>query len=189
MAVPKVHLVAMAVQMKVNDEIRLSILKALLEPGAVTANIRHIQRRTGYHKATIKASLDFLSRQSLITGFGPKVDLKKFGYNLEVLTLMHADLTKKRALSTFSAEVKKDPHIYFLSGVVGSGNWNLIARHMYRDIESYHRDMNDNYFAKLGGIHDFIKARETFYVTEPFYKLDSRIDSLIGIVRKSRGLD
>ncbi len=175
--------------MKIEDEIRLNILRALLEQGAVSPNIRHIQRRTGYHKATIKSSLDFLAKESLITGFGPKMDFKKFGYNLEVLTFLHTDLTKKKALSAFTAEVKRDPHIYFLTGVVGSGNWNLMARHIYRDIESYHRDMNENYFGKIGGIHDFIKAKETFYVTEPFYKLGSRIDSLVSIIRKSRGLD
>ncbi len=179
----------MAQQMKVDDEVRLNILKALLEPGAVTPNVRHLQRRTGYHKATIKSSLDFLAKEHLITGFGPKMDFKKFGYTLEVLTLLHADLTKKKALASFRAEVAKDPNIYLLSGIVGAGNWNLIARHIYRDIESYHRDMNDNYFGKIPGIHDFVKAKETFYLAEPFYKLDSRIDSLVRIIRKSRGLD
>lgn len=179
----------MAVQMKVDDEVRLNILKALIEPGAVTPNMRHIQRRTGYHKATIKSSLDFLAKESLIKGFGPKMDFKKFGYTLEVLTLLHADLTRKKALSAFRAEVAKDPNIYLFSGIVGSGNWNMIARHIYRDIESYHRDMNENYFAKIFGVHDFIKAKETFYLAEPFYKLDSRVDSLVRIIRKSKGLD
>lgn len=179
----------MAVHMKVDDEIRLNVLKALLEPGAVSPNIKHIQRRTGYHKATIKSSLDFLSKESLVTGFGPKMDFKKFGYNLEVLTLFHVDLTKKNVLESFAAKVKKDPHIYFLSGIVGAGNWNLLARHIYKDIESYHHDMNSNYFESLPRVHDFIKSKETFYVTEPFYKLDSRIDSLISIIRRKRGLD
>ena len=179
----------MGQQMKVNDEVRLNILKALLEQGAVLPNIRHIQRRTGYHKATIKASLDFLAKETLITGYGPKMDFKKFGYNLEVLTFFHADLTRKRQIDGFVSKVKKDPHIYFLTGIVGAGNWNLMARHVYKDIESYHKDMNENYFGSLEGIHDFIKAKETFYVTEPFYKLDSRIDSMVKILRKTRGLD
>ncbi|VVB99859.1 Uncharacterised protein [uncultured archaeon] len=179
----------MALQMRYDDEIRMNILNALLGQGAVFPNIRHIQRKTGYHKATIKASLDFLAKEGLITGYGPKMDFKKFGYNLEVLTFFHADLTKKRLLENFCAKVKKDPHIYFLSGAMGSGNWNLMARHVYRDMESCHRDMNDNYFASMDRIHDFIKAKETFYVTEPFYKLDSRIDSMVRILRKSRGLD
>ena len=189
MDVLKNQLIGMALQMRIDDEVRLNILKALLEPAAVAPNIKHIQRRTGYHKATIKSSLGFLAKQGMVTGYGPKMDFRKFGYNLEVLTFLHADLTRKKALHDFAAEVKKDPHIYFLTGVVGSGNWNLLARQIYKDVESYHKDMNDKYFGTLKGIHDFIKAKETFYVTEPFYKHDSRIDSIVAIIRKARGLE
>lgn len=174
--------------MKMDDEIRLNILAALLKPGSVTPNIRHIQKITGYHKATIKSSLDFLAKEGLLTGYGPKADFRKFDYRLEVLTLMQADLTKRDFLKKFLDEVKKDENLYFLSGVLGSGNWNLLARHMYKDIESYHKGVGEKYFEKLAGIHDFIKSREIFYSIEPFYKLDSRTDSLIHAIRKSRGL-
>ncbi len=178
----------MAVQMKMDDETRLNILSALLNAGSVAPNIRQLQKYTGYHKATIKSSLDFLTKQGLLTGYGPKVDFRKFGYKLEVMTLIQADLTRKGFLEKLLDEVKKDHNLYFLSGLVGSGNWNLIARHIYKDIESYHDGVNRNYFEKLAGIHDFVKQREIFYVTEPFYKLDSRTDSLIETIRKSKGL-
>src|SRR3989338_3263765 len=178
----------MAASMKMDDEIRLNILSALLKQGSVSPNLRQLQKYTGYHKATIKSSLDFLSKEGLISGFGPKVDFRKFGYKLEVLTLVQADLTKKDFLAKLLEEVKKDHNLYFLSGIIGSGNWNLLARHIYKDIESYHEGVNKKYFEKLGGIHDFFKQREIFYVTEPFYKLDSRTDTLIETIKKSKGL-
>jgi len=178
----------MAAIMKMDDEARLNILAALLKQGSVTPNIRQIQKLTGYHKATIKSSLDFLAKEGLLTGYGPKVDFRKFGYRLEVLTLMQADLTDKEFVRKFVAEVKKDENLYSLSGILGSGNWNLLARHIYTDIESYHKGVSQKYFEKLSGIHDFMKGQELFYVTEPFYKLDSRTDSLIQAIRKSRGL-
>jgi DNA-binding Lrp family transcriptional regulator len=177
----------MSLQMRLDDEIRLNILGALLEPNSVQPNIRQIQKHTGYHKATIKSSLDFFSREGLITGFGPKVDFKKFGYKLEVIALIQADLTKRAFLEKWLSEVKKDPNLYRVSGLVGSGNYNLISRHIYTDIESYHNEVNRKYFQKLAGIHDFMKRREVFYVTEPFYKISSRTGALIDIIRGEKG--
>lgn len=174
---------------RIDDEIRLNILKALLMPNSVNANIKQLQKQTGYHKATIKSSLDFLSKEGLLTGYGPKVDFPRFGYNLEVLTLLQVDLTKKDFLEKYSKEVNKDPNMYFMAGIIGSGNYNLIQRHIYKDIESYHKQVNEKYYEKLDGIHDFIKRRDIFYVTEPFYKLSSRTGSLIEIIRRARGYD
>ena len=178
----------MANAMKLDDEIRLAILDALLKNGSVTPNIRQIQKYTGYHKATIKASLDFLSKEKLVNGYGPKVDFKKFGYKLEVLTFLHADLTKKDVFNKFMDQAKKDANLYFLSGLLGSGNYNVLARHIYQDIETYHSDLNKKYFEKIDGIHDLFKGKEIFYVTDPFYKSDSRTESLIKMIRHSKGL-
>ncbi|HIH10494.1 MAG TPA: Lrp/AsnC family transcriptional regulator [Candidatus Diapherotrites archaeon] len=177
----------MAVVMKVDDEVRLNILAALLRKGSVIPNIRQLQKYTGYHKATIKSSLDFLYREGLLGGFGPKFDFRQFGYKLEVMTLLQADLTKRPLLEKFIEEAKKDPNLYFISGIVGSGSWNLLCRHIYNDIESYHKGVNDKYFGKLKGIHDLMRSQEIFYVTEPFYKLDSRTGALIEIIRKAKG--
>ncbi len=175
--------------MKIDDEIRLNILKALLKTGSVVPNIRQVQKQTGYHKATIKSSLDFLSKEGLLTGFGPKVDFPRFGYNLEVMTLLQVDLTKKDFLDRFNKESRKDSNMYFMAGIIGSGSYNIVQRHIYRDIESYHRQVNEKYFEKIDGIHDFVKRRDIFYVTEPFYKMSSRTGSLIEIIRKERGID
>ncbi len=175
--------------MKMDDEIRLNILDALLKPASVSPNIKQLQKLTGYHKATIKSSLDFLAKENLVTGYGPKIDFKKFDYKLEVLTFLQIDLMQKDLFEKFIHIAENDPNMYFLSGTIGSGNWNLVARSIYKDIESYHHDFNAKYFESIKGIHDFVKGKEIFYVTDPFYKTKSRTGSLIKTIRKSRGYD
>ncbi|MFH1255785.1 MAG: hypothetical protein V1494_00695, partial [Candidatus Diapherotrites archaeon] len=86
----------MGAEKKIDDEIRLNILSALLKKGSVTPNMRQIQRATGYHKATIKASLDFLSKQGVLEGFSPKINIRKFGYKLEAMVMLHADTSEKK---------------------------------------------------------------------------------------------
>lgn len=175
--------------MKIDDKIRLDILEALLKKGAVTPNIKQLQKYTGYHKATIKSSLDFLTKEGAIIGYGPKIDVKKLGYKIEVLTLLHLDLTKKNILEEFLGEIKKDDNTYFLSGIVGPGNFNILARHIYPDIESYHADTNKKYFETLQGIHSLIKNKDILYITEPTYKANPRTESIIKSLRKQKGLE
>jgi len=176
-------------KMHTDDEIRLNVLEALLKKGAVVPNLKQIQRQTGYHKATIKSSIDFLEKSEILEGFGPKINFRKFGYKLEVIELLQADLSKKKLFEQFLDAAKKDPCVYRITAVVGSGNWNLFVRHIYRDIESYHRDMQKNYFEAIPGIYDFIKDRQIFYATEPLFKNISRTNAIIEIARKEKGLN
>ena len=96
--------------MKIDDEIRLNILEALLKDGVVSPNIRQIQKRTGYHKATIKSSIDFFKKEGLLSGFGPKIDFKKFGYKLEAVVLFQADLSDKKTFEKLISSI----HSYLL---------------------------------------------------------------------------
>ena len=82
--------------MKIDDEIRLKVFEALLQDHSVSANIRQIQKLTGFHKATIKASLEFLKKNGVLKGFGPKIDFKKFGYSLEAIVLWQVDMSNKK---------------------------------------------------------------------------------------------
>lgn len=175
--------------MKLDDTIRLNILEALLKKGSVGPNIKQLQKETGYHKATIKTSLDFLTKEGIITGYGPKIDIKKFGYKIEAITFLQLDLTKKNTLEKFLEQIKKDENTYMLAGLVGPGNFNVIARHIYQDIESYYKDTNKKYFETLQDIYNLIKNKETFYITEPTYKTNSRTESIIKALRKQKGLE
>lgn len=177
----------MAVVMKADDEVRLNILDALIKKGSVLPNIRQMQKHTGYHKATIKSSLDFLMKQGILEGYGPKFNFKKLGQNLEVVMLFQADLSNKMAAKRILNEIKKDPNIYMLSSIVGSGNWNLIAHNIYKDVESYHAGINGKYYDKIPEIYKVIRDRQIFYITEPMYKNASRTKSVIEIIRKEKG--
>lgn len=179
----------MGTNMSLTDNIRLNILEALLKKNTVIPNIRQIKRDTGYHKATIKSSLEFMQKEGLLSGFGPKIDLRKLGYNLEIVVLLHADLSKKAVLEKMVEITSKDPHVYRLSSVIGSGNWNLIVRQIYRDVESYHKWSQKTHYEALPGIYDFIKDRQIFYETEPHYKSSSRTESIVKLIKMEKGLE
>ena len=170
-------------QIKATDAIRMSVLDALLKKKSVQSNIRQVQRHTGYHKATIKSSLLFLEKQGILQGFGPKVDFKKLCYNLEVLTLLQVDLSHQKAFEKFLEALENDPHIYWVSSIIGSGNWNIICRHIYRDVESYHRDLQKRYM-KIPGYHDLIKNMQSFFSVEPIFKNKSRTECIIELVKE-----
>jgi len=175
--------------MNSRDETRLRVLSELLSPHTVVPNWTLLQSRTGLHKATLKSSLDFLAKEEVISGFGPKVNFKQFGYRLEVLSLLQVDLAEETLFSEFLRACESNPHIYRVSSIIGSGNWNLALRHYYKDVESFHADMEAHFFKKIAGLFRLIKDRQVFFITEPHYKDVSRTNSVIALVRKERGLD
>lgn len=174
--------------MEIDDEIRLNIVDALLKDHSVIPNLKQIQKYTGYHKATIKSSIDFLKNQGVLLGFGPKFEFKKFGYKLEVVVLFQADMSDKKTFEKIIETAKKDPNLYRLSSIIGSSNWNLIAHHIYKDVESYHKDINKKYYGNIPQIFNVLKDRQIFYENEPFYKTASRTNSVIEIIKKEKGL-
>lgn len=175
--------------MKIDDEVRIRLLEALLKKGSVTANLSQLQHHTKLHKATIKASLEFLGKEGVLDGFGPKINFKKFGFALEVVTILQVDLSEKKIFDDFLAQALIDPHFYNLSPVIGSGNWNMMARHFYQDIESYHKNEEENYFKKIPGLFKLVRDRQIFYVTEPHYKQSSRTESILKAMKLEKGLD
>ncbi len=178
----------MVTKMKVDDKTRLSLLEALLKKRSVKPNIRQLKSYTGLHKATIKSSLDFLEKGGIITGYGPKINFRPLGYKLEVTTLLQADLSNKKIFDKLLEKAEKDPHLYWLSGMLGSSNWNLVMRHIYRDVESYREHFEEHYFRGIPSIYDFIKDRQILFTTEPVYKSTSRTNSIIESILFRRGL-
>lgn len=175
--------------MKPDDEIRLKILGSLLSKGAVKPNIKQIKRETGFHKSTILSSLAFLEKEGILTGYGPKIDFRKFGYTLEVITLVQADLFNKPVFEEFLNEAKKDPSIYWLSEIFGSGTYNILMRQVHADVESYNKHMQQHYYSMIGNMHKLILTKQVFFTIEPIYKNVSRTQSIIELVKKGRGMD
>lgn len=175
--------------MKVNDEIRLNILKALLSKGATQPNLRRIKAKTKYHLATIKGSLDFLQKEGVLQGYGPKIAFWKLEYKLEAIELLQIDFSKKEGVEEFVKISNEDPHVYALSSIMGPGNYNVMSWQFYKDVESYHKNLQERYVTKMKSYYDVVKDRQVFYLTDPKYKKGSRTDSIIEIMRKNAGLD
>ena len=180
--------IKMANQMKVTDEIRINILDALLKANSVQPNIRQLKKHTGYHKATIKSSLDFLEKEGVLQGFGPKVSFKKLGHNLEVLSLTQAALSEHKAFEKFIETIEKDPHVYWVSSVVGSGNWNFLSRQVYKDIETFHAE-NQKRYRSISGFYNLVKDTQNFFSVEPIFKNTSRTKTIIELIKKERGME
>jgi len=179
----------MSGKMRVTDETRLGILEALLGKGSVQPNLNQIKRSTGFHLATIKGSLEFLKKEGILEGYGPKVNFRNLGYKLESIVLLQADLSEEKTFKAFLSAAGKDPNLYRLSSIIGSGTWNLVARYIHRDVESFHRSEQEEYFEKIPGIYNLIKDRDIFYTTEPHYKNESRTKSIIEIIKREKGLE
>lgn len=179
----------MAIVMKLDDEVRLKVIGALMEKKAISPNMRQVQKETTYHKATIKSSIDFLEKEGFLTGYGPKINFRKLGYKLEVIEMLHVDTSKKKLFTEFLECSGKDPNMFRLSAIIGSGNWNIMASYIYRDVESYHHGMMSKYYEKIQGIYDLIKDRQIFYATEPLYKNASRTASVLEILCEEKGIE
>ena len=175
--------------MSSSDEVRLNILKALLEKGSTQPNLRRIKAKTKYHLATIKSSLDFLQKEGILSGYGPKIAFWKLGYKLEAVELLQLDFSKQELVEKYLKIAVDDPHVYNLSSIMGPGNFNVMSWMFYKDVESYHKNLQERYVKKIPNYYDVVKDRQVFYLTEPNFKKGSRTDSIIGILRENAGLD
>ena len=179
----------MAQKMEVDDEIRLNILKALLSKGCVQPNLRRIKTFTKYHLATIKGSIDFLQKEGILKGYGPKIAFWNLGYKLEAVELLQLDFSKQELVEQYLDIAEKDPHVYHLSSVMGSGNFNVMSFQFYSDVESYHKNLQERYVKKIPNYYDVVKDRQVFYMAEPTFKRGSRTDSIIRVLRETAALE
>jgi len=178
----------MASVMKLTDEIRMNTIEALLKPRSVQPNIRQLKHYTGYHKATLKSSLDFLQKEGVLQGFGPKINFREFGYNLEVTSLLQADLSEQKVFEKFLAKVEKDPHVYWVTSIVGAGNWNFLTRQIYKDMETFHAESQERY-RSMPGFYDLVKNTQNFFSVEPVFKNESRTKTIIDLIKREKGLE
>jgi len=177
----------LASQIKPDDHIRMDVLWALNERGVVSPIIERVKKQTKLHKTTIKSSIDFLEKNGVISGYGPKVIFKKLGYELEILELLQVDLSEKRTFELFAEEVKKDPHVYMMAPMIGSGNLNIVLKHIHKNIENFHNYSNKNYYEKIPGMYKLVKDRQIFYISNPDFKNEPRTKSIIKIIKQERG--
>jgi DNA-binding Lrp family transcriptional regulator len=172
----------MASIMKIDDRIRLEILRALSQKNSLKAHLKQLKKNTKLHAATLKSSIEFLKKEGVLKGFGPKIDFRKFNLKLEATTLLQANLARKDLATEFFELVEKDPHTYWFSSVLSAGNYNLIQRQLFADVESYQKNLQKHYIEKMSDYFSFIKDKQVFFTTEPVYKAESRTEALIKII-------
>ena len=171
----------MPIVRKVDDEIRVKVLEALIKPGSIEPNISQIQRYTGLNQATVRASIEFLEK-NVMNGYSPRIDMEKMGFGLEVITIYQFDGSDKVKTKKVMDAMGTDPHIFYCYGMAGSTNWNLVTRQMFRDVESYLESVQD-YYSRVPEMYELVQDKMVFYVRRPVYKKMSYTEAMVEILK------
>ncbi len=179
----------MAVVKKINDSIRVKILSAMTKKGAVVPNIRQIKKLTGFHRATIKSSIDFLEKEKFILGYRPLLDSSIAGYNLKTASYFQMDLSLKERQKQFLDTAIKDKSVISASQVISDGDFNVVLNFLSKNIESFHINLKEKYVYKIPNYYDLVKKSSSFYLSNPIYKEKNQIDVLIDLLLEEQALD
>lgn len=178
----------MAVVKKINDSLRVKILSSLTLKGCVVPNIRQIKRVTGFHRATIKASLDFLESEKFITGYRPLLDASKVGYNLRTNNFFQIDYNNKDQFKKIVDIIKKDNNVSHCSEVISDGDHNLAVRYISKNIEDHHSNLKKKYIYEIPNYYELIKNNSNFFLSGEVYKHKNEIDVLIDLLKEEKGV-
>lgn len=179
----------MAVVKSAVDRVRLLVLDALLKEGCLAPNLERIQKHTKLHKSTIKSSIHFLKKEGVIRGFYPDLDLKKIGFGIETTAMILADKSKPDEIEGLTKRFREDPNLYLFTDVIGSSHWNIMAKHIYKNIESYHSQTQKKYFESIPRIHELIRDQQLIYTSTAGYKEVERSKAAVSILKKEKGIE
>lgn len=179
----------MAKKARLDDEVRIRIMLALLQEGALVPNLERIKQLTGYHKNTIQKSLKFLKEQAALTGYAPLIDPKAFGFKLQPISIMQFDMSDKKGLDAWVRNVKADSNVYFRSNLVGSGKWNMMSMSIYKDMESYSEGVRRKYYAETPEVYRLTKDIQVFYASEPFFRQVPRAKVVVDSIIAEKGYE
>lgn len=179
----------MAVIKKINDPTRVKILSAMTKKGAIVPNIRQIKKITGFHRATIKSSIDFLENEKFISGYRPLLDPLIAGYSLKSFSFFQMDPSFKEKQKDFINQIEKDKNVISASQVISDGDFNMSVSFLSKNIESFHNDLREKYIYKISNYYDFVKKSSNYYLSNPIYKDKNQIDVLIDLLIEEQGLE
>lgn len=179
----------MAVVKKIDDSIRVKILSAMTKKGGVSPNIRQIKKTTGFHRATIKSSLDFFEKEKFILGYRPLLDPAVAGYSLKTVSYFQADFSLKEKEKQLLDIISKDKSVLSASQIISDSDLNFRMVSLSKNIEQFHDNFKKNYMYKIPSFYDFVKRSSNFYVSNPVYKNKNEIDVLIDLLLRDSGLD
>lgn len=167
-------------KLQVADAVRLKIIKALFEPGAVRPHLRSIQRQTGLHLATISSSLDFLQKENIIFEFLPRLNPLAFGLKLFGFLLLQIPPVPREPFNKLISATQTDPNVLLFSSIAGS-QFNVCLEFLHPDVSSFNRSLQQYYEA----VPELVAApKEILYVTEPIYKNYSRSLTALDLLKQ-----
>lgn len=170
------------------DQIRIKILSAMRKKGVLSPNIRHIKRLTGFHRATIKSSIENMEKSGLITGYCPNINPSMAGYPLRVWSYIQMDLSNTTANKEFQNIINSIPNIYHCSEVITDKGYNVCIGYLSKSVEDYYNNIQKQYFTNNQQLYNFIRQRNVFYLSPPIYIQKSISDTFIDILEKEAGL-
>jgi hypothetical protein len=124
----------------------------------------------------------------VIVGFGPKISFSKLSYRIEIIELLQLDFSNQNLINKYLDLLKEDSHVWEVHSIIGTGNYNVVVYRFHRDIETYHKNLQEMYIKKLQNYYDVVKDRQIFYLTSPTFKKMSRTDAIIDVLLDRHGL-
>ncbi|MFA5745292.1 MAG: hypothetical protein WCX82_00810 [archaeon] len=174
---------------KVIDPIRIKILSAMRKPGVLTPNIRQLKRHTGFHRATIKSSIDLMEKQKLIKHYIPSLNAEVAGYGLRVWTYLQVDISNEKVTNNLKKIITSMPNIYHCSEVITEKGYNIAIGYLAKSVEDYYNNVQRQYFLNYPDVYNHIKERTVFYLSNPTYIQKSHSSALIDILEKEQGIE
>lgn len=174
---------------KILDSIRIKILSSMRKEGVLVPNIRQLKKHTGFHRATIKSSIDLMEKQGLIKHYIPSLNASTAGYGLRVWTFLQMDISNEKTKNYLKKIITTIPNIYHCSEVITERGYNIAIGYLAKNVEDYYNNIQRQYFLNYPEIYNHIKERTVFYLSEPMYVQKSHSSALIDILEKEQGFD
>lgn len=174
---------------KILDPIRIKILSSMRKQGVLVPNIRQLKKHTGFHRATIKSSIELMEKQGLIKHYIPTVNSSIAGYGLRVWTFLQMDISNQKLLNNLKKIMTKIPNIYHCSEVITERGYNIAIGYLAKNVEDYYNNIQRKYFINYPDIYNNIKDRSVFYLSDPTYIQKSHSSTIIDILEKEQGIE
>ena len=174
---------------KILDSIRIKILSSMRKEGVLVPNIRQLKKHTGFHRATIKSSIELMEKQGLIRHYIPSLNATVAGYGLKVWTYIQMDISNEKITNNLKKIITTIPNIYHCSEVITERGYNIAIGYLAKNVEDYYNNIQRQYFLNYPEIYNYIKERTVFYLSEPMYVQKSHSSALIDILEKEQGFD
>lgn len=174
---------------KILDPIRVKILSSMRKQGVLVPNVRQIKKHTGFHRATIKSSIDLMEKQGLIRHYIPSINSGVAGYGLRVWTFLQMDISNQKLTNNFKKIITKIPNIYHCSEVITEKGYNVAIGYLAKNVEDYYKNIQRKYFLNHPDIYNNVKERCVFYLSDPTYVQKSHSSAVIDILDKEQGLE